>query len=107
MSAKCKGCTKTVYYTERIQALDGSWHPACLKCTVCKTRLNLKNLNSFEQQPYCQSHVPKVKATVVADDVLTSHAKNTQAVTRHARSENLSTQKARFPQGRKAATNAA
>lgn len=93
MSAKCKGCEKTVYYTERIQALDASWHPACLKCQVCKTRLNLKNLQSFDGQPYCQSHVPKVKATVVAEDVMTAHSKAAQAVTNHARHENIAVQK--------------
>lgn len=95
MSAKCKGCEKTVYYTERVQALDASWHPGCLKCQVCKTRLNLKNLQSYDSQPYCQSHVPKAKATVVADDVLTSHAKSSQAVTNHARHENSTVQKVR------------
>lgn len=33
-------------------------HARCLKCGVCKTRLNLGNLHSWDKMPYC-----KVQAT--------------------------------------------
>lgn len=86
-------CQKTVYYSERIQCLDASWHKQCLKCGVCRTTLNLNNYQSFEMKPYCKSHVPTVKATVVSDDVLSQHAKTSQKVASYSRSENITTQK--------------
>jgi len=84
---------KTVYSSEVIKALDASWHPKCLKCQVCQTRLSLTTLNSYEMMPYCRSHVPTVKHTTVAHDVMSQHAKESQKVASYSRSENITTQK--------------
>eukprot|EP01125_Pyxidicula_operculata_P005684 TRINITY_DN1996_c0_g1_i1.p1 TRINITY_DN1996_c0_g1~~TRINITY_DN1996_c0_g1_i1.p1 ORF type:complete len:143 (-),score=39.07 TRINITY_DN1996_c0_g1_i1:52-480(-) len=93
MAAKCKGCDKTVYANEKVTALDASWHPKCLKCTTCQTRLSLTTLNSFDMQPYCKAHLPTAKATTVADDVMTQHGKATQATASYTLKQNIETQK--------------
>jgi len=38
--------------------------------------LDLKSFLAFEGWVYCKTHVPKVKAHSVADDVMTQHIKN-------------------------------
>jgi len=53
----------------------------------------LNNLHSFENKPYCQTHVPKVKATTVVDDQMTQHAKASQTVASYANKQNIETQK--------------
>uniref|UniRef100_A0A6B2LTV0 LIM zinc-binding domain-containing protein n=1 Tax=Arcella intermedia TaxID=1963864 RepID=A0A6B2LTV0_9EUKA len=93
MSAKCQGCGKTVYPNEAVKACDVSWHKACLKCEVCKMTLSLSNLTSFEKKPYCKTHVPTVKHTTVADDVLSQHAKAAQNVASYSMKTNVETQK--------------
>uniref|UniRef100_A0A6B2LPH0 LIM zinc-binding domain-containing protein n=1 Tax=Arcella intermedia TaxID=1963864 RepID=A0A6B2LPH0_9EUKA len=93
MSATCAGCGKTAYPNEQIKALDVTWHKTCLKCETCKTTLSLNNLQSFDKKPYCRSHVPTVKHTTVADDVMTKHAKETQEVNSYSVRTNIETQK--------------
>eukprot|EP01123_Difflugia_compressa_P007728 TRINITY_DN212_c0_g1_i2.p1 TRINITY_DN212_c0_g1~~TRINITY_DN212_c0_g1_i2.p1 ORF type:complete len:105 (-),score=14.75 TRINITY_DN212_c0_g1_i2:248-562(-) len=93
MSAKCAGCNKTVYTAEQIKALDQTWHKQCLKCEVCKTTLQLATLQSFEKKPYCKAHVPIVKHTTVANDVMSQHAKQAQDVASYANKTNIETQK--------------
>jgi len=73
--------------------LGAQWHKKCLKCAECQSQLNLNNLHSFENKPYCQTHVPKVKATTVVDDQMTQHAKASQQVASYAKKENTETQK--------------
>jgi len=63
---KCPGCGKTVYTNEEIVACGGRWHKGCLKCEVCKLTLNLKNIQTHQNKPYCKTHVPKVSHTQVA-----------------------------------------
>jgi len=63
---KCPGCGKTVYTNEEIVACAGRWHKGCLKCEVCKLTLNLKNIQTHQNKPYCRTHVPKVGHTQVA-----------------------------------------
>jgi len=93
MAAKCAGCDKTVYANEQIKALDATWHKKCLKCDTCKTTLSLTTLNSYEKKPYCKSHVPTVKHTTVADDVMAQHNKQSQEVASYSVKTNIETQK--------------
>jgi hypothetical protein len=88
---KCKGCGKIVYPVELIKALDAVWHIPCLKCQVCKTRLNLNNLQSFDKMPYCRTHVPKVVATTIADDVSTMDNKKSQELNAYSLRTNVAT----------------
>ena len=67
MSKKCAACGKTVYPVEELKCLEKIWHKACFKCQVCGMTLNMKNYKGFDKLPYCNAHVPKAKATVVAD----------------------------------------
>jgi len=60
----CPGCSKIVYPKERpLSALKAQWHPQCLKCTVCKTVLSVRSLESYQNQPYCRAHRPSPTAT--------------------------------------------
>ena len=65
-SNKCPSCAKTVYENEQIKACGGVWHRGCLKCTECGLSLNLKNLESFQNKPYCKVHRPTVSHHQVA-----------------------------------------
>jgi hypothetical protein len=88
---KCKGCDKTVYPVEQIKALDAVWHIPCLKCGVCKTRLNLGNLQSWDKMPYCRTHVPTAKHTTVSDDVTTLDNKKAQELNSYSHQTNVAT----------------
>jgi len=70
MSAKCHACGKTVYPTEKVRAIDFDWHRGCLKCKTCGGALNLKNLQSFNKEPYCKAHLPNPK---IGGGVQTAH----------------------------------
>ena len=43
------------------------WHKACFKCQECNMTLSMRNYKGFDKLPYCGAHVPKAKATVIAD----------------------------------------
>ncbi|KAG8261827.1 LIM and SH3 domain protein 1 [Homalodisca vitripennis] len=43
------------------------WHKQCFKCQVCNMTLNMRNYKGFNKQPYCEAHIPKAKATTVAE----------------------------------------
>jgi len=61
----CRGCNKIVYPKDRpVSALKGQWHPQCLKCTVCKTVLSVRSLESYQNQPYCRAHRPTPTPTL-------------------------------------------
>lgn len=78
----CPGCKDQVFPRERpVRALDAQWHPNCLKCTTCKTLLNVRSLESYEKKPYCAAHRPSASATQVADDV---HIKQATSVPKAA-----------------------
>jgi len=63
---------------EEIKAVGLVWHNSCFYCCEpgCKIKLTLKNYKGHESKIYCEAHVPKPKATQVADDVMTAHALN-------------------------------
>eukprot|EP01099_Mayorella_cantabrigiensis_P006123 TRINITY_DN5065_c0_g1_i1.p1 TRINITY_DN5065_c0_g1~~TRINITY_DN5065_c0_g1_i1.p1 ORF type:complete len:166 (+),score=50.43 TRINITY_DN5065_c0_g1_i1:78-575(+) len=73
---KCGSCNKTVYPTEKVDAVGKAWHKACFKCQddTCHITLNLNNFKGHEGKVYCAQHVPKPKATAVADSVATKTA---------------------------------
>ena len=67
MSKTCAKCGKIVYPVEEFKCLEKVWHKNCFRCQVCNMQLNMKNYKGFDKLPYCSAHVPKAKATVVAD----------------------------------------
>ena len=73
---KCGACGKSVYPTEKVDAVSKAWHKACFKCQdeSCHITLNLNTFKGHEGKVYCAQHVPKPKATSVADDVATKTA---------------------------------
>ncbi|XKL65828.1 hypothetical protein PGB90_009248 [Kerria lacca] len=67
MNKKCARCEKTVYPIEELKCLDKLWHKQCFKCQSCGMTLNMRNYKGFNKDPYCEAHVPKAKATSVAE----------------------------------------
>ncbi|XP_017784252.1 PREDICTED: LIM and SH3 domain protein F42H10.3 [Nicrophorus vespilloides] len=67
MSKKCARCEKTVYPTEELKCLDKVWHKICFKCFECGMSLNMRNYKGFNKAPYCEAHIPKAKATTMAE----------------------------------------
>lgn len=62
----CPGCQKMVLPKDRpLTALKATWHPGCLKCTQCGTTLNVRSLESYQNQPYCRPHRPNPTSTAV------------------------------------------
>ncbi|KAK2718909.1 hypothetical protein QYM36_006053, partial [Artemia franciscana] len=43
------------------------WHKTCFKCQTCGMTLNMKTYKGFNKLPYCEAHIPKVKATTVSE----------------------------------------
>jgi len=92
-SLPCKGCGKVVFSYEKISVLDGWWHPKCFKCSVCQMQLSAVTFHSYDLKPYCQSHVPTLKATSTVDDAHIKHFTTTQKEASIALKSNTSTQK--------------
>eukprot|EP00096_Caligus_rogercresseyi_P011519 TRINITY_DN453_c0_g1_i3.p1 TRINITY_DN453_c0_g1~~TRINITY_DN453_c0_g1_i3.p1 ORF type:complete len:386 (+),score=99.11 TRINITY_DN453_c0_g1_i3:177-1334(+) len=88
---KCAKCEKTVYPIEEVKCLEKVWHKACFKCQTCNMALSMKNYKGFEKLPYCNAHIPKAKATIVADTPemkrLAENSKNQSNVKYHAEFE--------------------
>lgn len=58
---RCAGCNKIVFPPEKLTALKKTWHKWCLKCDVCKTTLSVKTVESYNNIPYCRSHMQTAK----------------------------------------------
>ncbi|XP_050463729.1 LIM and SH3 domain protein Lasp isoform X1 [Cataglyphis hispanica] len=67
MSKTCARCEKTVYPIEELKCLDKIWHKQCFKCQGCGMTLNMRTYKGFNKQPYCEAHIPKAKATTMAE----------------------------------------
>ncbi|XP_012264252.1 LIM and SH3 domain protein Lasp isoform X1 [Athalia rosae] len=67
MSKTCARCEKTVYPIEELKCLDKTWHKQCFKCQGCGMTLNMRTYKGFNKQPYCEAHIPKAKATTMAE----------------------------------------
>ncbi|CAH1169952.1 unnamed protein product [Phaedon cochleariae] len=67
MSKQCGRCQKTVYPTEELKCLDKVWHKLCFKCKDCGMALNMRNYKGYNKEPYCEAHIPKAKATTMAE----------------------------------------
>ncbi|KAJ8963103.1 hypothetical protein NQ318_018568 [Aromia moschata] len=78
MSKQCARCEKTVYPTEELKCLDKDtlvilsfllkvWHKLCFKCKDCGMALNMRTYKGFNKEPYCEAHIPKAKATTMAE----------------------------------------
>ncbi|XP_034937492.1 LIM and SH3 domain protein F42H10.3 [Chelonus insularis] len=67
MNKTCARCEKTVYPIEELKCLDKIWHKQCFKCQGCGMTLNMRTYKGFNKQPYCEAHIPKAKATTMAE----------------------------------------
>uniref|UniRef100_A0A6M2DX03 Putative nebulin repeat protein n=1 Tax=Xenopsylla cheopis TaxID=163159 RepID=A0A6M2DX03_XENCH len=67
MNKTCARCEKIVYPIEEFKCLDKVWHKGCFKCQGCGMTLNMKTYKGYNKQPYCEAHIPKVKATTMAE----------------------------------------
>ncbi|XP_016975840.1 LIM and SH3 domain protein Lasp isoform X3 [Drosophila rhopaloa] len=67
MNKTCARCQKVVYPIEELKCLDKTWHKTCFKCTECGMTLNMKTYKGYNKMPYCEAHIPKAKATAIAD----------------------------------------
>ncbi|XP_022908244.1 LIM and SH3 domain protein 1 [Onthophagus taurus] len=67
MNKTCARCEKMVYPTEELKCLDKVWHKICFKCKECGMSLNMRNYKGFNKEPYCEAHIPKAKATPMAE----------------------------------------
>lgn len=67
MSKRCARCEKAVYPLEELKCLDKIWHKGCFKCQECGMTLSMKTYKGFNKLPYCEAHIPKAKATTVAE----------------------------------------
>ncbi|KAL1402432.1 hypothetical protein pipiens_001854 [Culex pipiens pipiens] len=67
MNKACARCQKVVYPIEELKCLDKTWHKTCFKCTECGMTLNMKTYKGFNKLPYCEAHIPKAKATTIAE----------------------------------------
>lgn len=67
MNKTCARCEKTVYPIEELKCLDKTWHKQCFKCFECGMTLNMRTYKGFNKQPFCEAHIPKAKATTMAE----------------------------------------
>lgn len=67
MNKRCARCEKTVYPLEELKCLDKIWHKGCFKCQECAMTLSMKTYKGYNKLPYCEAHIPKAKATTVAE----------------------------------------
>ncbi|XP_058119761.1 LIM and SH3 domain protein Lasp isoform X2 [Anopheles ziemanni] len=67
MNKSCARCQKVVYPIEELKCLDKTWHKTCFKCHECGMTLNMKTYKGFNKLPYCEAHIPKAKATTIAE----------------------------------------
>ncbi|GAM29079.1 hypothetical protein SAMD00019534_122550, partial [Acytostelium subglobosum LB1] len=74
--SKCEECAKSVYPLEALTAVGKSWHKHCYKCAECKQVLTLKTAQPHQAtgKIYCNTHIPKMVATQVADSVAIKNA---------------------------------
>lgn len=67
MNKSCARCQKVVYPIEELKCLDKTWHKTCFRCHECGMTLNMKTYKGFNKLPYCEAHIPKAKATTIAE----------------------------------------
>lgn len=51
---KCPNCGKTVYFAEKVRALNADWHKLCFKCKSCNIRLEPGKQTEHDGDPYCK-----------------------------------------------------
>ncbi|KAF2895734.1 hypothetical protein ILUMI_10438 [Ignelater luminosus] len=99
MNKKCARCEKTVYPTEELKCLDKTWHKPCFKCKECGMALNMRNYKGFNKEPYCEAHIPKAKATTMAETPeLRRIAENTKLQSNVKYHEDFEKSKGKFTQ---------
>ena len=82
---KSPRCDKTVYSNEAVKVAGGDWHSGCVRCKECQCSLNVKTAVAHQGDVFCKVHIPKPKATTVADSVDMVHAKQAQATKNHSK----------------------
>mmetsp|Transcript_20233 Transcript_20233/g.56948 ORF Transcript_20233/g.56948 Transcript_20233/m.56948 type:complete len:175 (+) Transcript_20233:169-693(+) len=85
---KCSVCKKSVYPMERVRVNDKDWHKWCFKCSVCKTKLELRSMKDKDGEIYCNNCVPKLKASQAADRMDMTNAKEAGTIRKEASSVN-------------------
>ncbi|XP_036343336.1 LIM and SH3 domain protein Lasp-like, partial [Rhagoletis pomonella] len=76
-----------------------TWHKTCFKCTECGMTLNMKTYKGYNKLPYCEAHIPKAKATVIADTPeLKRIAENTKIQSNVKYHEDFEKSKGKFTQ---------
>ncbi|XP_036317380.1 LIM and SH3 domain protein Lasp-like [Rhagoletis pomonella] len=99
MNKTCARCQKVVYPIEELKCLDKTWHKTCFKCTECGMTLNMKTYKGYNKLPYCEAHIPKAKATVIADTPeLKRIAENTKIQSNVKYHEDFEKSKGKFTQ---------
>ncbi|KAG5893856.1 hypothetical protein JTB14_002582 [Gonioctena quinquepunctata] len=99
MNKPCARCEKTVYPTEELKCLDKVWHKQCFKCKDCGMTLNMRSYKGFNKEPYCEAHIPKAKATTMAETPeLKRIAENTKLQSNVRYHEDFEKSKGKFTQ---------
>ena len=68
-AAKCAKCAKTAYPLESVSAAGKTYHKGCFRCSVCRLQLTIKNFQVMDGDVFCNLHVPKARASSVADTI--------------------------------------
>ncbi|XP_044148045.1 cysteine-rich protein 3 isoform X1 [Bufo gargarizans] len=55
-TALCQGCSKPVYFAEKVMSLGRNWHRPCLRCQRCNKTLTAGGHAEHDGLPYC--HIP-------------------------------------------------
>eukprot|EP01103_Thecamoeba_quadrilineata_P007837 TRINITY_DN17659_c0_g1_i1.p1 TRINITY_DN17659_c0_g1~~TRINITY_DN17659_c0_g1_i1.p1 ORF type:complete len:117 (-),score=11.69 TRINITY_DN17659_c0_g1_i1:116-466(-) len=58
---KCPTCGKTVYFAERVVALNKDYHKLCLKCVECNKKLEPGNFSDRDDRLFCKGCYSKTK----------------------------------------------
>ncbi|KAF5274080.1 hypothetical protein FQR65_LT04478 [Abscondita terminalis] len=76
-----------------------TWHKPCFKCKECGMALNMRNYKGFNKEPYCEAHIPKAKATTMAETPeLKRIAENTKLQSNVKYHEDFEKSKGKFTQ---------
>jgi len=83
-TSKCPTCGKTVYFAERVTALNKDFHKACFRCFHCKKSLAPGNVSDRDGNIYCRQCYGSLftQAGYGFGNTLDSHAQKTEGYAR-------------------------
>jgi hypothetical protein len=82
--AECPKCGETVYAADRVEALGGEWHKACLACAQCGCKLNPSVPGLLQERdgvPFCKRCAAQPAAAAAAQQPKASPAAPAPAAT--------------------------